>query len=216
MVSSQHVRAIVFDYDDTLVQTKRTKYQAIQALGERYYSLAITPAMIDAHWGSPHTEFYAQLFKGVETNLTTLLDRRYLLSTEFPNLAYEDAKPVLEYLIRKYPVGIVTASGREMLESELPYLDLPTQQLVFVQTSEDTPYYKPDPRVFDLTKAQLHSLGVGPTEILYVGDSLKDLHAARGAQFQFVGIAHNTTSPSEFEAEGANWVTTLNALTEWL
>jgi phosphoglycolate phosphatase len=216
MLHLQNVRAIVFDYDDTLVQTKRTKYQAIQALGERYYHIALTPAMIDAHWGSPHTEFYAQLFKSVETDLTTLLERRQLLSDEFPNLAYEDAREVLEYLIGRYPIGLVTASGREMLDSELLYLELPVQQFLFVQTSEDTLYHKPDPRVFDLTKARLHALGISPAETLYVGDSLKDLQAARGAQFQFVGIGHITTNPDDFDAEGASWVPNLSALMQWL
>ncbi len=85
-----------------------------------------------------------------------------------------------------------------------------------MQTSEDTPYHKPDPRVFDLTKARLHALGISPAATLYVGDSLRDLQAAWGAQFQFVGIGHNTTSPGDFEAEGASWVPDLSALMQWL
>lgn len=47
-----------------------------------------------------------------------------------------------------------------------------------VLISGDTDFEKPDPRIFD---APLSSLGLSPSEVVYVGDAQVDVDAARGA-----------------------------------
>ena len=215
MMDLSAIRAVLFDLDDTLVQTKLTRYKAIIALAERYYNYPLTEAMIDSYWGTPHREFYSQLFKAVEHDLERILFYRRQLNEEFPNAPYEDTGQTLLYLTAKYPVGIVTASGREMIEEIVP-LQLPLEKLLFIQTSEDTAFHKPDPRVFEPALRKLSALGITPRQTLYVGDSLKDYQAAAAAGMAFIGLADRTTPAAAFRAAGAPSVLSLTALTQLL
>jgi HAD superfamily hydrolase (TIGR01549 family) len=216
MKSLSTVRAVLFDLDDTLVQTKLTRYKAIVALAERYYGYTLTEAMIDAHWGTPHHEFYAELFKEVDADLERILSYRRQLDQEFPNAPYADTKQTLHYLTGKYQVGIVTAAGREMIRAEVEPLHLPLEKLLFIQTSEDTPFHKPDPRVFAPALRLLASLGITPEQVLYVGDSLRDYQAASAAGLHFVGLADRTTPAEAFRKAGAETVSSLTALAQLL
>lgn len=50
---------------------------------------------------------------------------------------------------------------------------------------DNSPHLKPDPRVFN---KPLYELDVSPQEVVYVGDSLKDGFAAKGAGLSFVAV----------------------------
>ncbi|MDO1450830.1 HAD-IA family hydrolase [Rhodocytophaga aerolata] len=209
-----NLKAVLFDLDDTLVQTKVTRYQAIIALGERFYNYSISEAMIDQYWGMPHQLFYTSLFKEVDTDVERILKYRSQLCEQFPNAAYQDTTPTIEYLANKYILGMITASGKEMIDSEIAPLHLPLDKFLFIQTSEDTHYHKPDPRVFIPALHTLAGYDISSEQVLYVGDSLKDYQAAKDAGLQFIGIADRTTSGQSFRQAGAQYVTSLSAFTQ--
>ncbi|MGC4095091.1 MAG: HAD-IA family hydrolase [Polyangiaceae bacterium] len=206
--------AVLFDYDDTLVQTRLCKYRALRALGSRHYGLQLSDAEIDRHWGIAYVELFRQLFGAVEPQLERAIQRYEALDAEFSMTAYPEALPVLRALASRMPIGIVTAAGRSIVERQLNLLGFPP--LAVLQTAEDTPHHKPDPRVFAPALACLRALGVESARVHYVGDSLKDFEAARGAGLTFVGILRGTTRPEEFAAAGAETVESLDALLERL
>ena len=212
MELSNDIKAVLFDLDDTLMQTKKMKIKAIKTLGLRYYNFDIPDELIDKHWGSPFSSFYENIFMSVDEDLDRILERREIISGEFPNQPYEDAKTVLTYLSSKYSVGIITAAGRRTVDAELADVDLPIQQLDFIQTAEDTFYHKPDPKVFDPSIERLSPKGIKRNEILYIGDSFKDYLAAADAGLNFIGIANNTTPATAFIEKKINFVQTLSEL----
>lgn len=206
------IKAVLFDLDDTIMQTKEIKVKAIKTLGLRYYNFEVPDELIDRHWGGPVSSFYENVFKSVDRNLDRVLERRELINEEFRNQPYEDATPVLNYLSAKYRVGIVTSSSRKAVNLLLTYADLPVQQLDFIQTAEDTFYHKPDPKVFDPSLEKLSPRGIKRSEILYIGDSYKDYLAASDAGLHFIGIANNTTPEAAFVENNITFIQKLSDL----
>lgn len=204
--------AVLFDYDDTLVQTRQCKYRALRALASRHYGLSLSEADIDRHWGIAYAELFRALFGAVEPNLERAIERYEALDGEFAMTAYPEARRVLTMLAARGPVGVVTAAGRRIVEQQMRQLELP--RLAVLQTAEDTPYHKPDPRVFAPALAALSALGVERSRVCYVGDSIKDFQAAQGAGLAFIGVLRGTTSAEQFAAAGARTVGSLDALLE--
>ena len=52
------IKAVLFDLDDTLMQTRNTKVKAIKTLGLRYYNYEIPDELIDKHWETPFFFFF--------------------------------------------------------------------------------------------------------------------------------------------------------------
>ncbi|MEO6602661.1 MAG: HAD hydrolase-like protein [Polyangiaceae bacterium] len=209
---ADEMRAVLFDYDDTLVDTRRCKYAALKHLAQHHYGMALTDRRIDAHWGIAYRQLFFELFRDVDPDLERVIHRYEELDSAFPITAFADTARVLDALLQRCLVGIVTAAGRTLVESQLHQLQLPVARLSLLQTAEDTPYHKPDPRVFDPALARLRQLGVSLGRLTYVGDSLKDFMAARDAGLSFFGVLRGTSSREEFAAAGARTVGSLDEL----
>jgi HAD superfamily hydrolase (TIGR01549 family) len=206
-------RAVLFDYDDTLVRTRESKYLALQAVARRHYGLELPSEHIDAHWGCPYQELFRALFGAVEHDTARAIARYEALDAQFPLHAYPDARRVLDALARTSLVGIVTAASRGRVEEQLVALGL-REPVSLLQTAEDTSFHKPDPRVFEPALAELSRRGIERSAITYVGDSLRDHAAARGAGITFWGVLRGTTSEQDFESLGVSVVPSLEALLE--
>jgi phosphoglycolate phosphatase len=212
-------RAVLFDYDDTLVQTRQCKYRALAALAERHYGAQLSSATIDAHWGVPYEALFTRLFAHLDQDIPRVIRRYEALDLEFPVLAYDDAVATLEALLaRDVVVGVVTSAG-EIVHAQMAAVGIPSARLCFVQTARDTPYHKPDPRVFAPALEKLHARGIAPSvevraqnSLSYVGDSLTDFRAAQGAGLSFVGIHGRTTDREAFSSAGARSVASLSEL----
>lgn len=125
-------------YDDTLVQTRQSKYRALRALGSRHYCLELSEADIDLHWGIAYQKLFRALFGAVEPNLTLAITRYEALDGEFPMLAYPDTRSTLTLLADRGLIGVVTAAGRSIVERQMRELDFPVARLAILQTAEDT------------------------------------------------------------------------------
>lgn len=204
--------AFLFDYDDTLVQTRQCKFKALQALASRNYGLEVSHAELNRHWGVAYAELFRRLFGAVEPDLSRAIAAYEALDSEFEMTAYPESLHVLESLCGMHLVGVVTAAGRPIVERQMRRLGFPIAELVLLQTAEDTPHHKPDPRVFDPALQRLSKHGVGAENTTYVGDSIKDFQAARAAGMRFVGVLRGTTSAAEFSDSGARTVMSLAAL----
>ncbi|MBT31675.1 MAG: hypothetical protein CMO01_18620 [Thalassobius sp.] len=206
------IKAVLFDFDDTLVQTTKTKYEAIKAIGSRYYNHQFTNEMIDEHWGIAFNKFYHNLFAGLDTDMNRVMERRTIVTKEFPNQLFSDTNSTLSSLKKQCKLGIVSAASKDTIHAEIEQTGLDISTLQFIQSADDTDFHKPDPRVFEPALAQLEKAQIDKSEILYVGDSLKDFYAARDAGLHFVGIANVTTSDAVFTKERAAYVNSLYEL----
>lgn len=102
-------------------------------------------------------------------------------------------------------MGLTTAlasssAGRD-LEAMLRVLDHPDFDVVV--TIDDVRDSKPSP---DLVAVALSRMGLEPSEILVVGDSVWDVKAAQAVGARSVGLECGGTSRCELDEAGATWV----------
>lgn len=76
-------------------------------------------------------------------------------------------------------------------------------------TADDTPYHKPDPRVFEPALAWLKTQEVIPEEVTYIGDGLHDRSAALGAGFSFLGVETGLVSAEQFAEHSSRSIPTI-------
>jgi len=208
MLIDDTVLVALFDHDDTLVGTRGPKVQQHILVAQVCYGKTLTEAEILAHWGKPLPQFLCAIFGTDDADRA--LENSRVYSERFPKTLFPDTIPTLQRLLDlgKW-LGIVTASTHRSLNYDLESLSIPGEWFEYIQAAEDTTVHKPNPRVFDPAVAALHEQGLYPEEVLYVGDGLHDLYAARGAGFSFIGVETGLVSAEEFREHGAISVPTL-------
>ncbi len=174
--------------------------------------MALSDEAIREHWGIPYEALFRALFGHVEPAVARAIHYYEAVDDEFPIEPYPEALELLEALRGRVSVGIVTSAGRSMVTVQLARIGVRPADLAILQTEEDTAYHKPDPRVFEPALTTLAERGIRAAEVLYVGDSLRDYQAARGAGLQFRGVLRGTTTRAEFEAGGARCDESLRSL----
>lgn len=191
------IKAIIFDLDDTLIQTSKAKFGAIKHAGKTFYNLEISDQEIKSHLGKPFEQFMKDLFKGIDET-EQIISNYYSIRSDFPTPSYPGTHETLLNLKNKFLLGIVTAATRHMAIEDLGIAKLDHLIFDYIQTSEETTHHKPDPKVFLPIVTKFQERGISKNELLYVGDSLSDYYAASGAEIKFVGIADRTTESGEF------------------
>lgn len=193
--------AWLFDLDDTLIKTLETKIHAIQHTGRKYYGVEIPSEVIRSKWGAPFQELMATLFPK-EANLEEVIAHYTQERGNFPSPAYPNTVRTLRSLAKHHDVGIVTSHTRVYIQSDLAAARIPASLFFHIQTSEDTPHHKPNPRVFDPAIVVCRNRGISLPNTRYVGNSLVDYEAANGAGIPFVGIYGHTAPKEDFDRLG--------------
>jgi phosphoglycolate phosphatase-like HAD superfamily hydrolase len=189
-------RAILFDYDDTLVDTLGSRIPAIIEYCRAKHGCLISEPDIRKIWGVPFTQMMRNL--GCKNEIDP---REYMtIADRFPMKPFPESEGVLRRLSQSHVLGIVTSVARDVLERDLAVLRWAPETFSILITEEDTVHHKPDPRVFEKPIKRLEALGVLRSDITYIGDSLGDATAARRAELRFVGIARTSERMELFQA----------------
>lgn len=187
-------RAVLFDFDGTLVDTTELIYQSLlhatgEVLGREYPREELMAGV-----GRPLPQ-QMEVLVGEDPESTVLVERLLESYREYNERIHEDriqAFPgVEEALARLHDAGIrtavVTSKRRKSVEMALDsFPGLRNVTDVFV-TMEDTERHKPDPA--PLLKGLELLGGVPPEQAAYVGDSPHDVKAARGAGVMSVAVS---------------------------
>jgi len=209
------IKAILFDFDDTLVKTIETKINALQYTGKKYYNLDLTDRDIKKHWGKPFRSLMKAVFKNVDRT-EKIIEKYTIERKKFPSPPHDNAVKVLRELSKKYLLGIVTSHTKRFIIKDLKIADIPKDLFFLIQTEEETSAHKPDPKVFDLTIKRLKKRGILKSSIVYIGDSLLDFFAARDAGIRFYGLAGRTTTKKQFKQVGSKTIKNLFELIDIL
>ena len=199
------IKAIIFDYDETLVQTLASRIRAYIELAKEKYNFVLTEEKIRKAFGLPYEDFIKELFGDVDS-VETIIKNYEKVTPKFPNSAYSGSVEVINELLKKYPVGILSGSRRNMLLSDMEKLGYPIDKLFYIQTGEDTQIHKPDPKVFEPILKVTEKMGIKPSEIVYVGDDIKDYDASLGAGIKYVAIANHTTNEEVFKTRNLPYI----------
>jgi phosphoglycolate phosphatase-like HAD superfamily hydrolase len=209
------IRAVLFDLDDTLLQTARIKWAHHKAVAA-HYGIALTDETLAQYWGLPFDQMIGYLYNHADT-VDNMRAANRALEPQFPKEIHDDTLAVLGTLaLHGIVAGVVTSTNTAFALADLRRLHVPDDAFVLVQGAEATPYHKPDGRVFDPALARLAELGLRRSEVLYVGDALMDHAAAADAGMPFVGVATGFVGIEQFQAAGAPAIARLGELLVYL
>ena len=193
-------KAIVFDIDDTLHQTIKSKWQAIKATGKKFYQVDITDQKLKRYWGLPFRKLMISLL-GKYDNFANI-QRHYLeVSSQFPMSAHKNAQKILNYLKTKYVLCALTSSSRKVIIKDFNESKIGIYLFNYIQTS-DARFHKPNPNVFKLILKKLHEIGIVKKDIVYIGDSLSDWQTCQAAKIKFIGVTSGLTTKKDFQKAG--------------
>lgn len=209
---SSHYRAIIFDYDDTLVRTQAIKWAHHKATAKEFYGLDLTDDILARHWGMPFNDMIKIFYQNADT-LENMRTANFSLEHRFPKTLQPHVLAVINRLhAAGYLLGILSAMTSDVIEPDMIRLGFNLDHFLFIQGSEETSIHKPDPGVFAPALARLARHDLSPSQILYVGDTLADFEAARGAGLDFIGVTTGLATKTEFASVKAKTVPNLQIL----
>lgn len=208
-------RAVIFDFDDTLVKTKETKWRQHKIVAKRFYGIDLTDEELRLHWGKPYDETLRLFYKNADT-IENMRAAKLSLEHLFPLEAAEGAISLVQTLAKaRVAVGVLSSSLQSLVIADLKRLGFPMGALCVIQGSEDTNAHKPNPLVFKPTLDALARQDI-TSGIIYVGDSINDYRAAQGAGLDFLGVTSGLTTMRDFKAEGTTVVGNLSKIPDKL
>ncbi len=204
-------KAVFFDHDDTLVEAMKAKWAQHKYIARKFYGKKLTDDELRVHWGAPLSSLLKLLY-GTH-HLDIAMSYNIAIRDRFPKLLFKDTLSTMKFLRKAgKKVGIVTATSLSSLQNDFETLGISKQLFDYIQTEDDTIFHKPDPRVFEPTLQWLAKHRIRPSEVVYVGDHLKDLIAAKGAGLHFIGVSTGVISAAEFAKHRALHVPSLASL----
>ena len=198
-------RAFVADWDDTVVGTMEAKMRQHIMVAREHYGIELRPEEMLKDWGRPLHELIAKWYQidpeddiAFQEVLSTVLS----YSAQFLKQPLPYAREVFDtFKSEGIPIGVVTGSPRNDIGHDFGVVGVDPSYFDYFQTSDDTPVHKPNPLVFTPTIEWLETIGVEPSGVFYIGDTLNDFYAASGASFQFLGVETGSTNmPTFYEA----------------
>lgn len=192
------MKALILDYDDTLVRTREIRYATLKRVASRHLHFEMTDADIDRAWGKPGEEFMQILYGRYTDDMKKLWEIYHEECRYDPNEAHSGALDFVKMFSARMPVGILTSSSGRRVIPEMREIGFDSSFFFRVQTADDTTVHKPDPAVFKPSLGVLREKGIAAHEVVYVGDSRQDHTAAVGAGLNFIGLSHTEESRQLF------------------
>lgn len=181
------IKAVIFDFDDTLCLTQKACFDLENTVLAK---MGIEPMDIQIHrqtWGQSVYEAIQLRSPGVDPDkflgIMPAVHRDFVDSGKIDIVPKENLK-ILERLAAsgRQVMVLTSRSGVESRHLLDPTHSLADKVSHFYHRGSLS-YHKPDPRAFEVIERE-HDLS--PGECVYVGDSLGDAVAAKGAGLTFV------------------------------
>ena len=208
------VKAVIFDWDGTLADTKRAVVQSFQKV-LREAGCMVSDEFIERRMGIGTRKTLEQALEECNVrfddemleNLAAEKIRIQANLTEIVSL-FEGAAELLEELQGRIKIALATMSSRKVVAKLLPekriegYFDV-------VVTVDEIVSPKPDPEVFLVSAARL---GVKPEDCVVVEDSIFGVRAAKEADMKCIAVSSGAYSKEEIEEENPDLM--INSLVE--
>lgn len=205
-------RAVIFDLDGTLVSfnfdVRGSRKALLEELASRGfevsgYDLTLpTQEILDGARRQIAAGEVQEDYKTVRNALYLILDA-FEVEGSLKSVPFRDTRETLNELKRrKVRLAVVTNSGRTATMGLLGRSGM-IDYFEFVLTRDDVEYLKPNP---DGLLRAVSRLSLPAPSILFVGDSVLDILAAKRAGLKVVSVATGNYSAERLKAEGADIV----------
>ena len=204
---------VAFDWDGTLIDSVPYKLAQNQAIAREFgQKLSLDEVRKIWNESSGFADLMQNLCETDDMNAIMEVVRRDYNNPAFAKRPFEFTPSVLRKVrALGKQTALITNVTRELLKVDAKTANIPDldEHFDFVQTPDDYPHKKPDPRVFD---AMLKSLDAQANQVVYIGDEEKDAIAAKEARIRFIGVESGMATDAEFANIGAFSVRSLGEL----
>ncbi len=208
------IKAIIFDVDNTLIDTGNISARAYLETAKQLNLKHIPTGEIKKLFGIPSHIIIKKFWPKTIIKKFQKIKHKKILARKAKEIP--GAKQVIRKLYKKYKLGLLSSKTRTLMYPHLKQINLSTNFFKFIFSSDDVKFYKPDPRVF--SKA-IKKLKFKKNEILYVGDSIYDCIAAKKAKLNFIAVLTGVYTKNDFQKHrinNRNILKSIKELPQWL
>jgi HAD superfamily hydrolase (TIGR01509 family) len=178
-------RAILFDLDGVLVESREAWFRVVQAAARHFRTADVDRARFDAGWGQGVDADVRDFFPGCsQADVERFYEDRLLDYGDFIEPDPEARATLARLRDLQVPRGVVTNTPTFLARDILAFVALVGLVDVTVGAGGAV---RPKPEA-DSVRAACEALEVLPQHTLLVGDSLFDEKAARAAGARFLGL----------------------------
>ncbi|MFI9503828.1 alpha/beta fold hydrolase [Nocardia sp. NPDC052566] len=211
-------RAVILDLDDTLVATAKSRWPVLRETAA-YFGVELAVETIRSAWGQP--------FDVLLDTIVPTLDHEEFVTAYHRKLevvhavATTGAVQLVKALHRRGLPRLIVGSGkRSLIRNDLKQVGLdeffaPGDIFGYEQTRA----HKPDPRVLREPLRKLAERGIDRSELVSVGDSVRDLEVATGNGVPFIAVSTGLEGRADFVNAGLSERLIVNDLSQlrlWL
>ena len=207
------LKAIVFDYNSTLVDDLSLSVESYYRAGREMGFSGLTRETVLRHISQPPSQkrrlYCGEISTAQWDQLVQLRKKIYCDLADPSRMLFPDTAAVLTALSGKYRLAVLSNTFRFLYERLFPeHLATLFQASLFF---DEVPDPKPSPKPM---QTMLATLGVAHNECGYVGDAVEDVQMAKAAGVRSFAITTGACNRAELTGAGADWVgTDLKALT---
>lgn len=178
-------RGVVFDLDGVLIDTSRVWHRVVEDTAARLECPRVPWEVFHPTFGQGTAADCAQFFEGAPVEVVDRIYHERFLARLEEVERIDGAIEMLETLgERGICRAVATNTMRDLADALVERAGL-APRLDAVASASEVPEAKPAP---DVVLLAAERLGLGPNEILYVGDAVYDAEAAAAAGIRFVGF----------------------------
>jgi HAD superfamily hydrolase (TIGR01509 family) len=189
MLTRLPVRAVLFDWDGTLLDSYRADASAYLQM---FRALGINWGLADL--AKHYCPDWYRVYRAADLPLERWPEADRLWRTFYRRerpMLLPGARQVIEKLSSRYPLGLVSSGSRLRVRTQLRAFALDTLFTTGV-FGDEVPRRKPHPVQLEIAMRQL---GFEPAACIYVGDTPEDVEMAQRAGVTVVGVLGHSPVP---------------------
>jgi phosphoglycolate phosphatase-like HAD superfamily hydrolase len=201
--------AVLFDCDDTIIETSKTRWDVMRKTAKVIsgYDLdadELTDDKIRAAWGQPFDKMVRQLLPRVDYDEFVAMYREAM--RQHAPTAAPGAEALLSFLRESgVEMRMVSSGSRDLIDQDLDALGL-QQYFTRIYGCEQTRRHKPHRRSLSRPINDLSSRRRRPrvrrSEIVYIGDAVRDYQASSKNRVAFIGVTSGLESRDDLLGAG--------------
>jgi HAD superfamily hydrolase (TIGR01509 family) len=190
------IQAVLFDFDGTLADTLPLSFHAFQAVFQQYDHREVTRDELVAMFGPTEEDIIGGNFAD-PSSVPQAIEDYYSLYEQGHFGEFQNDGHIVELLqalkAQGMKLGVITGKSRRAYQISAGALDLDRFFDISI-TGDDVVKPKPDPEGIH---SALRTLGIAPSNAVFVGDSNADILAGKAAGLQTYGVRWLSTFQSQ-------------------
>lgn len=213
MKYNKKIKVVILDFDGTILDSFNKSVKKHQETAKRLGLRVPRKSEFRKIWlkGLP----WEELVKTFWPNDDELFSQEY--RKNYRKFKYKSVPGILktfDQLKEKCLLIIVTSRSKVYFDKRVNDAKIDKSIFFAIQLLEDSPFQKPDHRIYNQVLRRLKRLKINRQNIICVGDTLSDYEAAKGAGLHFVGVLTGAATKNDFLKAGLPLDNIIKSITE--